>query len=268
MNNNENLAKLAIRKSLLKEYKNSSNERIVYINDNTEFQIEVYNPYNYVIGVSFSFNNNYQGNSSLLVVRPGERIWLDRYLDNDAKLLFSTYEINNIRQNREAIKDNGNLVIRFFKEDNHDWKNNIWISNINKNYDWNELKPINVYYNNSYPNYSTCVSNADYTATTATTSSINNSSLSKSLTSANYKTNFSNKIETGRIERGSRSNQKLKDVNIDFEYFPFRTETIHILPTSQKPVTSNDLKKKYCTECGRKISPKYKYCPFCGNKVQ
>lgn len=266
MNNNENLAKLAVRKSLLKEYKNSSNERIVYINDNTEFQIEVYNPYNYVIGVSFSFNNNYQGNSQLLVVRPGERIWLDRYLDNDAKLLFSTYEINNTRQNREAIRDNGNLVIRFFKEDNHDWKNNIWVSNI-KNYDWEELKPINVYYNNSYPNYTTSITSTastfnDYTATSASTNNYSDIKCS-SLNIEN-----ANKIETGRIERGSRSNQKIKDVNIDFEYFPFRTETIHILPTSQKPVTSNDLKKKYCTECGRKISPKYKYCPFCGNKVQ
>ena len=270
MNNNENLAKLAVRKSLLKEYKNFSNERIVYINDNTEFQIEVYNPYNYVIGVSFSFNNNYQGNSHLLVVRPGERIWLDRYLDNDSKLLFSTYKVNNTAQNRDAIRDNGNLVIKFFKEDKHDWKNNIYINNI-ETYDWSYPKPIDVWYNNNpLPNYTTSVTNSNVTSanyTCSAASTTDSHSFYASSTPLSCKTNFSDKIETGRIEKGSRSNQRLKDVNMDFEFWPFRTETIHILPSSQKPVTSNDLKKKYCVECGRKISPKYKYCPFCGAKI-
>ena len=74
MNSYEKLAKIAIHKSLLKEYSNSSNERIVYMNNDTEFQIQIFNPYSYVIGVSLSFNNNYKGNSNLLVLRPGERV--------------------------------------------------------------------------------------------------------------------------------------------------------------------------------------------------
>ena len=73
MNNIEKLAKLAINKSLLKEYSNSSNERIVYMNDGTEFQIQVFNPYSYVIGVSFEFNNHNK-TSQLLVLRPVERV--------------------------------------------------------------------------------------------------------------------------------------------------------------------------------------------------
>ena len=41
----DKLAKIAINKSLLKEYSNSSDERIVYMNDGTEFQIQLFNPY-------------------------------------------------------------------------------------------------------------------------------------------------------------------------------------------------------------------------------
>ena len=103
MNNNEKLAKLAINKSLLKEYSNSSNDRIVYMNDNTEFQIQIFNSY-------------YDETSRVLVLRPGERVWLDRYLDNDSKFLFSTYEVGKSKAVKEAIKNNGNLCIRFYKE--------------------------------------------------------------------------------------------------------------------------------------------------------
>lgn len=85
MNNNDKLAKIAVNKSLLKEYSNSSNERIVYMQDGTEFQIQIFNPYSYVIGVSFKFNNNSES-SQLLVLRPGERVWLDRYLNNESRL--------------------------------------------------------------------------------------------------------------------------------------------------------------------------------------
>lgn len=49
MNNNDKLAKLAIRKSLLKEFHNNENERIVYLNDGDEFQIQLFNPYQYII---------------------------------------------------------------------------------------------------------------------------------------------------------------------------------------------------------------------------
>ena len=75
-------------------------------------------------------------------------------------------------------------------------------------------------------------------------------------------------IETGRVEQGGYSNQKFSYVNYDFEDWSFRTETISILPLSRKPVTASDLKKRYCSNCGRKLSPKHKFCPYCGTKVE
>ena len=91
---------------------------------------------------------------------------------------------------------------------------------------------------------------------------------SNTIETANYiKPKQEKNIETGRIERGSHSNQSFDYVNIDFEYWSFKTETIHILPKSQKQYSSSDLEKKYCPECGRKIKDKFKFCPFCGNKL-
>ena len=147
MNNNEKLAKVAVNKSLLKEYSNDEQERIVYMEDGTEFQIQVFNPYNYVIGVSLKFNNDFQGNSNLLVLRPGERVWLERYLDNESRFLFSTYKVSNSQSVKEAIKDNGNLCIKFFKEQKINWINN------------NIYYEPYTYYNDNYKIYNTNISN-------------------------------------------------------------------------------------------------------------
>ena len=57
-NSNDKLAKLAINKSLLKEYRNSENDRIVYLKDGDEFQIQIFNPYQYVIGVRRADNQD------------------------------------------------------------------------------------------------------------------------------------------------------------------------------------------------------------------
>ena len=283
MNNNEKLAKLAVHKSLLKEYSNSSNDRIVYMDDGTEFQIQVFNPYSYVIGVSFSFNDNNSYNSNLLVLRPGERVWLDRYLDKESKLLFSTYEVGNSKAVKEAIKENGKLTVKFYKEKEKQYYNNIYISKPWYPYEYNH---IDVYYNtcdvtnndlklsDNCDSAIYCDAQINGIATAASTAASTVTSLSTTASYATTSTNDSastsyckprsKSIETGRIEEGGHSNQKFENVYKDFESWPFKTEVIKILPTSQKQINSNDLKKRYCHECGRKLNQKYKFCPFCG----
>ena len=277
----ENVAKVAVNKSLLKEYTNNG-ERIVYLDNNTEFQIQIFNPYSYVIGVSFEFNDEYNYNQPLLVVRPGERIWLDRYLNNESKLLFSTYEVGNSKEVKEAIKNNGKLTIKFFKEKTYSnfyipiscSENNIYYyrNNLNKLYN------STCYDNNCSANSSTTLNYCDTVCTTANTaetlgiSSFSTTSAT-SATSATYDNydyqpiKAKGKIETGRIEEGSHSNQKFQNVYKDFESWPFRTEIIKLLPKSQKPIYKNDLTKHYCTNCGRKINTKFKFCPYCGAKI-
>jgi len=277
---NEQLAKIAVNKSLLKEYSNSSNERIVYMNDGTEFQIQIFNHYSYTIGVSFNFNekdisyNNY--NEQLLVIKPGQRVWLERYLDNESKLLFSTYKVGNSKAVKEAIKSNGILSIKFYKE-KEQISSGIILSS--PNIAWYNT---NVNYNSSadyanYTDYTNCISQPltncsnniiDYSFGISASTSTQDTSLG--LQSSKNATNNtrSRSIETGRIDKGSHSNQNFTYSNIDFEYYPFSTEIIQILPTSQKPITSKDLQKVYCSNCGRKLNNKYKFCPYCGKKIE
>ena len=286
MKNIEKLAKIAINKSLLKEYSNSSNERIVYMNDGTEFQIQIFNPYDYTIAVSFDFNNQSAG-SQMLVLKPGERVWLDRFLNNESKLLFSTYKVGASKEVEKAIKSNGNLCIRFYKEKLYN-NTTIWVSNPVYTYE-----PYNYKLNEPYSTCELSYSlNSDATsvmnfcdasvntiegaittasaATSASTSiSYSNDELQANAKSArSFSRSLPKSIETGRIEKGSHSDQKFEYVNKDFESWPFKTETIKILPLSQKPVRSTDLTKRYCYNCGRKLNQKYTYCPFCGTKQE
>jgi len=305
MNNNfsDKMAKLAINKSLLKEYSNSSNERIVYMDDGSEFQIQIFNSKSYTIGVGFSFNDEYDSSYQLLVLRPGERVWLDRYLNKENKLLFNTYEVGTSKAVKEAIKNNGKITIRFYKERQYEqpytitsipWYNvnyNTYTGDIIKEYssalttniDANSYSNVNKASLNAkidgdYSNINSSIqclnaslnldsdsigagtSAAQYTSYGATiqTTSTNNYKLSHKVKSRS--------IETGRVESGSHSNQKFNTVYNNFESWPFKTETILILPTSRKPVTPNDLEKKYCYNCGRKLNKKFTYCPFCGTK--
>lgn len=319
MNNNfsDKMAKLAINKSLLKEYSNSSNERIVYMNDGSEFQIQIFNSKSYTIGVGFSFNDEYDSSYQLLVLRPGERVWLDRYLNKENKLLFSTYEVGTSKAVKEAIKNNGKITIKFYKERQYEqhytitstpWYNvnyntytgdtikeysSALTTDINTNSYLNVNKAsLNAKLNDDYSNINSSIqfcnnsldlnSNVTGTATSAATytsygatiqtnacidkSTSTNDSISTYNTSKPLRKVRSRSMETGRIESGSHSNQKFNKVYNNFETFPFKTETILILPTSRKPVTPNDLEKKYCYNCGRKLNKKFTYCPFCGAK--
>ena len=275
MVNNNNLVKIAVNKSLLKEFLVNS-QRTVYMNNGSEFQIQIFNPYTYSISASISINGVDMPNQ--LVIKPGQRVWLERYLNEARKFLFETYEVNGeSKQVENAIKYNGVIEIKFYKEKN---QNNIYIASAS-------IPSTTWTYFNDCLNIPTDVSSNTYSsnALTATLGADNLSMPSAKLCSSFVANNVSDSIkytstksastrsmtksksiETGRIEKGNYSNQKFQTVYNDFEYLPFTTEAIHILPQSAKPVYVNDLKKIYCTNCGRKLNNKFKFCPYCGTK--
>ena len=210
-----------------------------------------------------------------LVLKPGERIWLERYLSEAKKFLFSTYEVNgNNKQVQEAIAKNGEIKLEFFKEKEQQVYINTPITCFDN---WN---PNQILYSKSIEPTTYCdaaigdrslglcsTNAATYSVDTVISASCSATTLDglkKNNTSINTSAKRSKSIETGRVEKGSHSNQKFQTINIDFEYWPFKAETIKILPASQKPVFKNDLIKKYCSNCGRKLNPKYKFCPYCG----
>lgn len=285
---NENMmAKIAINKSLLKEYQVDNDSRVVYMNDGDEFQIQLFNPEKFIVGCEITINGtNLNG---LLILKPGERIWLERYLNESKKFRFSIYNVEeNNEQVKKAIADNGNIEIKFYKEKEEIKYQPLWQQPYDMNHklfeqplinDPNKISPfiykdvnhttcindnsiVNTTYNNCLSGVQTCASiinlddNGLYCKTYDTINDI-------------IKRQNNKLFETGRIEKGNNSNQNIKTVNnYSFESYWFKKEDIKILPMSRKPYTSNDLNKVYCTNCGRKINTKFKFCPYCGTKVQ
>ena len=301
MSEKKSMMAIAVNKSICKEYSTSSNSRTVYLESGQEFQIQLFNPHKYTIGAKIYINGERIPNT--LVLNPGERVWLERFLDTAKKFKFSTYEVDgNDSDVQEAIKDNGLIKVEFYKEvrkksylDNkitwqtYDNTNKLDYNKYTNNYKW-DPNTITVTLNDyKYDVKSNALTGeillCDDLCTTHTyySKAFSEPTASASvdyITTANYScdcTGISTSatsisiepetIETGRIDEGSYSNQEFQNVNKDFEYFAFVTEKIKLLPISQKPFTVNDLQKIYCSECGRKLKTQYKFCPYCGNKI-
>jgi rRNA maturation endonuclease Nob1 len=55
---------------------------------------------------------------------------------------------------------------------------------------------------------------------------------------------------------------------MNWEIYPFHTLEYKMLPLSQKINTSEDINiKRYCTNCGAKLSKGHKFCSSCGTKA-
>ena len=292
MTNYNEMAKIAKGKMLLKEYEQKDNSlrfvkkpMVVYLEDGDEFQIQLFNPTNQVVGAKIEFNGEaswYSSNKSI-VLRPGERVWLERYLDSPHKFKFSTYTVSGGKETKEAIKDNGLLRIKFYYEDKTPCYDNTVITC---------SEPYHAYYCNGTGN-NMILGNSMVSGTTTAGSgeiqslgfatpisaTVSGSASSYSTTTRSLdldiddepircRTSHKNKsIETGRVEEGSYSGQDFNHVYYNFASYPFFTKEIQIMPMSRKQYGKNDLHKVYCTNCGKKLSNKYKFCPACGTKV-
>jgi hypothetical protein len=74
-------AKIAVKKSVLKQYK-VNNEDVVYLPKSTEFEIELHNPTQETVLCKIKFNKKDTSGEGL-VLRPGQRVFLERYLNED-----------------------------------------------------------------------------------------------------------------------------------------------------------------------------------------
>ena len=114
----EPTAHITVRKQRVKQ-----NGKNVYLDNHTEFELELYNPTNTKLKATIEFDGKLISTSGI-VLRPGERIFLDRYLDVDRKFLYETYEVTDTKQNREAIDNNGLVKVRFYEK--QEWQNIIF----------------------------------------------------------------------------------------------------------------------------------------------
>jgi hypothetical protein len=238
-------ANIAVNRNRLKHYSGDT----VYLKDNTHFEIELYNPKQLKVLAKIQINGqSVSGNG--IILRPGERVFLERWIDTPQKFLFETYQVEDSNESRNAIAKNGKVIVEFYDEtifltggtfststvlltDSPTWTNRSGFAPLNDG---------NFVYGGSTVNY--C-----------------------SMTSIGANASVAGSLETGRVEKGESSNQILVTDSTAFNHVYNSKVELRILPESQKPVEVKEI-RNYCTECGTRMKAKsWKFCPSCGTKI-
>jgi hypothetical protein len=247
----------------------------VYLKDKEEFQIELFNPLTDCVLADIKLNGNTISQGGL-VIRPGERFYLDCFVDDKKKFVFNTYEVEDSLSTKIAISKNGMLEVFFYKE------NVVSLNNWRNRFD---RVIVEKYYPAHYPHYQpfwyttpnvycgTTITTGGLSGTTGgfngTTTGVfggvlNGSNIGNNITGSIGTTNTayysdtnstpinstlttsysSNSIETGRVERGNESEQNFDEVDMDFEKFHISSIVLQLLPESVKPVDTKELKKE------------------------
>ena len=241
----------------------------VFLEDKEEFEIELFNPLTVSVLADIKLNGQSISKTGL-VVKPGQRIYLDCFIDDKKKFKFSTYEIENSGEALDATQNNGLLEVFFYKEDVitlDNWQRKFDRIIVEKWYPaYYPIYPVYPYYNIPSIWYGTtsptiggsCVttnlnngvigttttSNAYYSSNNAVNCSYTSDDVNVPYGGTTVNNLFSvNNIETGRVEKGEESKQKFTEVEMDFEKNYISSTIIQILPESRKPAEVKDVKK-------------------------
>ena len=232
-----------------------------FLEDNSYFEIELFNPLTVSALADIKLNGQSISKTGL-VVKPGQRIYLDCFIDDRKKFKFSTYEIENSGEALDATQNNGLLEVFFYKEDVitlDNWQKRFDRIIVEKHYyPYNPNPWYNPYYGNGTittsitdPGIVVTSNNNTYTTNlgistnncTYTSGNIDLSNCIGTLTTSNNMTSINTSIETGRVEKGSSSSQKFTEVDMDFEKNYISSTIIQILPESRKPAEIKDVKE-------------------------
>jgi len=238
----------------------------VFLKDGDEFEIELFNPL--TVSVLSDIKLNGQSISKTgLVIKPGQRVYLDCFIDDRKKFKFSTYEIENSEEALDATQNNGVLEVFFYKEDVitlDNWQRKFDRVIVEKYYPYNPYpwyNPYRVYCGSGTITYggTTVTTNGNsFTMdassgligeTTTAYNSSNNINCSYTsqvdLSNLNVAGSLStNSIETGRVEKGEKSKQQFTEVDMEFEKHYIASTIIQILPESRKPAEVKQMKTK------------------------
>jgi len=237
-------AKITVKKNRLKEHGGT-----IYMEDGTEFEIELFNPKTIKVLTKIKINGNFISSGGL-VLKPGQRIFLERFLETNKKFLYATYEVDATNKAAmDAIINNGDIEIHFYDEI---ISNGYWYVN---NYSFRNSN--DYYWDTNYP----------FISDNKQLFNANNFNLFDTNNLLSTPTNsVSTKIETGSIECGSDSNQSFSEVDFKFHSFHNKFIKFKILPISTEPLTYKPV-KQYCINCGTKLNNKWKFCSNCGGKA-
>jgi hypothetical protein len=248
----------------------------VYLNNGEEFELELFNPSSTTVLAKIKLDGSYISGGGI-VLKPGQRVFLERYLDDARKFKFETYEVDGTSNEvLDAIAGNGDVVIDFFDE----YKQPVWnnpITYIGGSFGG----PVHTYNTNTisggYVN-TTLSNNVSFTSSSNTAGvNFNTTSMSNTFAGPNLRSAKKSKgnsrsevtmdsLETGRVEKGGSSDQSFKTVDKTFNHHTCASSVWKILPMSQKVYEKQEL-KVYCTNCGKKRKKDSdKFCSSCGNK--
>ena len=219
-------AYVSVNKNRLKIYEDNK----YYLSNNTNFEIELVNNDDKKYLVEIYLNEHSIGS---IVIGANSHNYLERYIDDNRKFQFNTFEIDNVGETEEARERNGSIQIYFYPQIT------------------------------SYPKVSFCYSS--FTNGPFTNNLFINSPLTNTPVDTCYSTSSTNTIETGRINEGENSNQTFTYSSNSFKDKSVYSLDYQILPISLKPYEGI---KTYCSECGTKIRHQnWKYCTNCGTKL-
>ena len=253
----------------------------IFLNNGDEFQIRLFNPLTEKIGAQVSINGKTSNHS--LVLNPGEDVVIDRFIDEQRRMIFETYQYDSDNKAaKKAVVNNGLIDIKFFKEyfpnptfNNYNYSittnagpggYSTLTSSLNGmtglqgpagsigtsgNIGIGTQSPHNQFYSAGVYNCS-----LDFASDYVAENLVKSSKLSKKSLK-----------ETGRVTKGAQSDQNFKNVDVQFESLPFHTILYHLKPMSEK---RDDLKeiRQYCECCRFRIkNSNWMYCPKCGNRL-
>jgi len=250
-------AHITINKSRPKAYGST-----VYLNDGTSFEIELYNPTGRLFLAKIKVNGSYISQAGI-IIKPGQRIFLERFIDSDKKFKFETYEVDaNSPEVMQAIATNGDIVVEFYPERLKTTINTYpqtWTTtpyyqqnglNVNST---SGMRRVNL-----TGSASSCSANSYYSNTASFGgSTVNNISMQ-----------VAGSLETGRVEAGEKSDQELVNGYADFANH-FESQSVwKIMSLSLKPVEAGEI-RQYCTGCRTRIKKSsWKFCPTCGESLK
>jgi hypothetical protein len=255
--NTKATAHIARNKSRLKSYGEN-----VYLKNGDTFEIELFNGYTTEVLAKIWINDELISRSGL-ILKPGQRYFLERFIDTNNKFKFDTYEVENSAEVKEAIKSNGAVKVEFYQKTVVHNNNSIINLDLWQKINQPTIKPyVGTPYWTNQPYYG----NITLTNSIGFSSDQNvfyNTSISMNVPGEEAKAS----LETGRVEKGEASDQSFTTVSMDFNSWPSDTVNMQILPVSQQPIEVSQI-RNYCSGCGTRIKKQsWKFCPTCSEQL-
>jgi hypothetical protein len=244
-------AYITSKKSRLKVYDSKN----IYLKDESNFEIELHNPTSIRYMAKIWINGKLVSKSGI-VINANQRVYLERFIDENAKFVFKTFEVDNVEETKTAREKNGLVKVEFYPEIQTIRANNITTVTPPVFYDAYLYKTGDSI-GCGYSTYSTSTSFSEPIMPRS----------SKLLRETSFNKATTDSIETGRVAQGEKSSQSFTNTVGDFTQTPYFTYEIQLLPESLKAVEASEI-RNYCGECGVRIKKSnWKYCPNCGEKL-